>query len=430
MPWNTGYITNFWSKFESGEKTWDTTIDRKAGGAVLSYDKDVDVTTLKFSVVSSSSLMALMRAVLGHVVRTGQCPPDLALAFKSIKITWLFESTEQEILTMSVNDNIDQHNRRKHTELDNIFQVKAWMEAMTKLPRKPLDNTKAVDIVKFALAQGNPLKPDEVPEWLQALLNNKPPTFHNKIEAMCTRGVTKRFLEDKKAKIMHPEMFNYLKVVMRVRAVNGFHEFELIHQEITEEIGRRGLAHKPYPLTASLLLDPNILTSDAFAGNEKNSVPQWRDGCAGRELQKAMVEVLRRRLFDHSMINTTTNGGKMVFANGSNWAAYARLNGPPHYHMDTILEKNFDQPTRWADSVKAFHAGLWTGDHDTELCKLNSLLPAPLDAQPSQMQKRLCDMFPPLLHLLQTKESEAARLASSKEQEDAARKKDQEEDEK
>ena len=31
-PWNSGYIASFWEKFASGERTWDTTIERKAGG--------------------------------------------------------------------------------------------------------------------------------------------------------------------------------------------------------------------------------------------------------------------------------------------------------------------------------------------------------------------------------------------------------------
>ena len=106
-PWNTGYIASVWSKFESGEKAWDTTLDRKAGGIPLEYDKDTDIATLKFSVAGASSIMALPRAVLGYVIRTGQCPDDLKLAWGSIKITWLFGATDQEILTLFVNDNID-----------------------------------------------------------------------------------------------------------------------------------------------------------------------------------------------------------------------------------------------------------------------------------------------------------------------------------
>ena len=105
-------------------------------GVPVEYDTDIDIITLKFCVVGASSIMALARAVLGHVIRTGQCPEDLKLAWGSIKITWLFGATDQEILTLSVHDNIDQHNRRRHTELDNTFQVNSWMESM-KLIKNP-----------------------------------------------------------------------------------------------------------------------------------------------------------------------------------------------------------------------------------------------------------------------------------------------------
>ena len=81
-------------------------------------------------------------------------------------------------------------------------------------------------------------------------------------------------------------MPNYTKIVLRVRAVNGFHEFLSLHHDITEELGRKGLSHKQFPLTAALLLDPHILTSETFAGPENNSVPQWHDGTSGRELQQ------------------------------------------------------------------------------------------------------------------------------------------------
>ena len=70
-------------------------------------------------------------------------------------------------------------------------------------------------------------------------MNGKAATYGNKIEALCTMGVTKRFLEDKTAKAMHPEMSNYSKIMFRVRAVNGFHEFLSLHHDTNEELGRK-----------------------------------------------------------------------------------------------------------------------------------------------------------------------------------------------
>ena len=120
----------------------------------------------------------------------------------------------------------------------------------------------------------------------------------------------------------------------------------------------------------------------------------------------------------------------MVFASGNNRAAFARFCGPPHFHVDSILERNFDQQARWSDGTNTSHSAVWTGEYDTELAKLCSLLPGALDSQPMQLQKRLSEMFPALLHLLQTKDSEAARLAASKDKDDEEEKKRQKKEEK
>ena len=68
---------------------------------------------------------------------------------------------------------------------------------------------------------------------------------------------------------MHPEMSSYTKIVLRVRAVNGFHEFLSLHHDINAGLCRKGLSHEQFPLTPALLLDPHILTSEGFAGFEK-----------------------------------------------------------------------------------------------------------------------------------------------------------------
>ena len=70
---------------------------------------------------------------------------------------------------------------------------------------------------------------------------------------------------------------------------------------------------------------------------------------AGQNLQKGMVEVAARRLFQHGGIDQ----GKPAFASGLAWAAFTRLCGPPNYHVDTVMERLFDTKDRWTDSVKA-----------------------------------------------------------------------------
>ena len=68
--------------------------------------------------------------------------------------------------------------------------------------------------------------------------------------------MNKKFIEDNKAKVEHPEMSTYQRIVQRVRAVNGFKEWDLLYKLVIDELGKRGLAHKQCPLTSGLLLDP------------------------------------------------------------------------------------------------------------------------------------------------------------------------------
>ena len=188
-----------------------------------------------FSISNASSVMGLVRIVVGHVMRTNTVPDALATCFKSLKIMWLFSAQAHEIKNIAIQDNIDQHLRRRHTEMDNIFQVKSWMDIMPAITKNRLDPNKALDVCKFATIFGTPTQPLKCDPWLKALLREKPPTFENKLDAITTPGVTVKFLLDAKATIAHPEMKDYKKVASRVRAVKGFGEFMRIHEKICEE---------------------------------------------------------------------------------------------------------------------------------------------------------------------------------------------------
>ena len=81
-------------------------------------------------------------------MRTGTCDEALKHDYMSIRVTWLFSSTRDEIVNLSIHENISQHQRRRHTESDNLFQVKMWMDSMPAIPGKLLDPKKALDVVK------------------------------------------------------------------------------------------------------------------------------------------------------------------------------------------------------------------------------------------------------------------------------------------
>lgn len=129
----------------------------------------------------------------------------------------------------------------------------------------------------------------------------------------------------------------------------------------------------------------------------------WRDGHAGQELWKATVSVAAGRLFQFGTLEQCLTDYKSAFASCAVWAAFARLNGPPNYHIKAIMEELFDSRDRWSDSVRTFHRAIWVGEHDLEVLRLSTLFPA----TPSSSS--------PILTLMQQKVSEAARLQSAAE---------------
>ena len=74
---NVGYIADFWAKLDK----WDPTLERKAGGV---FPKEgVDLGHATFSISNASSAMALVRAVVGHVMRTNTVP-ELSLRVSNL----------------------------------------------------------------------------------------------------------------------------------------------------------------------------------------------------------------------------------------------------------------------------------------------------------------------------------------------------------
>ena len=75
--------------------------------------------------------------------------------------------------------------------MDNIFQVKSWMDNMAIITKGRLDPNKALDVCKFATILGTPTQPLKCDPWMGSLLKGKPPTFDNKLDAITTSGVAR-----------------------------------------------------------------------------------------------------------------------------------------------------------------------------------------------------------------------------------------------
>ena len=99
-------------------------------------------------------------------------PEELAVPFMSIRLTIYHGGTVDELRALNYAENIDQHKRKQHTELDNIWAVREWMASMVAFPE--LDATKALDVVKYAYALTD-LRNREIPKWLRGLLKKGDP---------------------------------------------------------------------------------------------------------------------------------------------------------------------------------------------------------------------------------------------------------------
>ena len=76
------------------------------------------------------SLLLLMMVVF-HYKTTKEIPDDLATAFKIIRLNIYLRATADEIVMLGQSDNIEQHDRKRHTEIDNILAVSAWMQSIS-----------------------------------------------------------------------------------------------------------------------------------------------------------------------------------------------------------------------------------------------------------------------------------------------------------
>jgi hypothetical protein len=231
---------------------------------------------------------------------------------------------------LNQSENVEQFERKRHHELDNVDAIVLFMNSM-RCKASPLDAEKPLDVMKYAAILGDPRQPGAVPDWMRELfkksgLSSASPessTFSKKITAITAKGITKQWLLAQKVGTTHPQMRSYTELALRHRFIRGFSERArcLLHSRITQEMGRRGLAHRAHPLTRSLLMDPAILCANAFhSTQEKDNVPAWRDGAAGEALQVRMAQVAADRYFKHDLWQTPE---KSLFANGAAWAAFA-----------------------------------------------------------------------------------------------------------
>jgi hypothetical protein len=158
---NIGYIER-WATEHLNH--WDKSVERKGGG----LEHGVDLGAQCFVCTNVSSLYALLATVVQHYMTGTSMKSELKDAFLSIRLVLLLSSSSSEITLLNDNENTEQAERKRSSEVDLISSVQLWMSSMKHLSKGKLDANKALDVFKFAASLRDPRQP--LPVWLKALL--------------------------------------------------------------------------------------------------------------------------------------------------------------------------------------------------------------------------------------------------------------------
>ena len=393
---NIGYIKEWRDK---NLTSWDISVERRAGG----IDEDVDWKYQAFTCTNESSLYALLATAVEQFMTTAAIEKPVADAFVKIRVILYLGATTDEIMILNQSENIEQHDRKRHIELDNISAVESWMESLQKSSAEhQLSTQNALDIWKYACALEDPRSP-KCPQFMKRLLKDlkKSDSRANRLAALSDKKAKRELLEKEKAATPHPQMRTYQDIQARHRFLKGFNPvaLERLRTEIADAMGRQGIAKAAFPVSRAVLMDPAILTSAAFSKpRDIESVPSWRDGTAGKELQLQMVHVLKVRYFEYGF-SKQADKVSSIFANGAHWAGTARLLPAV---IGTMQSKWGPQETSWPDAVQTLRYELWRGEHDREMTTLAQTSPGNLDSTPAVMQKKLMEQFAPLGRVVRT----------------------------
>lgn len=393
---NVGYVENWAAK---NLKEWDVNIERRAGGLTSGTP-----TCPKLTLTNQSSLFALIAQFVWFHKNQQDVPEVLLSEFCSIRVLLYLGATPEEIVSLNDAENIDQHERKRYTELDSVDTVALWMRSVKKYE---MSESNSLDVVKYGLALGDPRKPGQFPQWMLKGIAGRPNNIESRLLFLKTTQVTKRFLTDQKMVVPHPVLSTYAGVQSRHRFLKGFFAVQELH-DLADYIGKKGMASRGFPLSRSVLLDNAILLAEAFtAKSEREAVPLWRDGETGKILQKTMVECLRRR-FEESTMSQTSSKSEFgtLFATGQNWASFARL----AKFIDMALEQQLGAKGTWPVSAIAMHRDFWRGDHDVLMSELASTLPGHLDTTPHLIIPRLKECFKPLSRVFRDIEIQKSQL--------------------
>jgi hypothetical protein len=136
---NQGYVEDWGHK---NLAQWDWGIERRAAPSAD------DPAFIHCTTTGTSSLMAMIAQVVYEFKSTGAVSEKLATAFKRIRLNLCFNAAPEEIALVGQCDNIEQEQRKKHMEIDNILAVLSWHMSMASWIQG-LDANSPLDLMRF-----------------------------------------------------------------------------------------------------------------------------------------------------------------------------------------------------------------------------------------------------------------------------------------
>lgn len=224
---------------------WDITRERRAGG----FDAGKNMESQMFTCTNRSSLFALLATAVFQFKTQGALEAHVAHAFSRLRLLVHLDMTKDEVLLINQAENVEQQERKRHTELDNIDIVSSWRTQLASDSTYNMKPDAALDVFKYASALGGR---NGKPQWLLDDLAalGKPAIKANIVAILTKKEFNKRMMDQRKIVTAHPQVKTYNDLQQRHRFLRAFNPAALdVLYRIADRMGAEGIASGHFPVS-------------------------------------------------------------------------------------------------------------------------------------------------------------------------------------
>jgi hypothetical protein len=176
-------------------------------------EKGTDFSYQGFSCTNLSSLFALIATAVMEFKQQGVISEQVAYNFVRIRLLLDLDASPDDILVTNHQENSEQHERKRHTELDNIDAVSVWRQQLVQLPESGLKADSVLDVFKYAASLGDR---NGKPAWLLSDLAKVGKSTNSKdiLAILTDKDFTRKVMDSRKIVTTHPQIKNYSDLVL------------------------------------------------------------------------------------------------------------------------------------------------------------------------------------------------------------------------